>query len=236
MSSAATGLEELHQLHIRKAELEKKLAAGPLRVEKQQKQIEKQKQAIEELQEQQKQLRMTADEKSLQLKSNEAKIVDLKLKLNLVTTNKEFAIIKSQIDADTMANSVLEDEILEVYEKVDHVQGKITDCENAHSQAVEMEQKISKEIEAERPGLESGISMLNEELKEAEKIIPSSLSEEYKRLVLAHGAGALVAVSENSCSSCHAILSPNEKVQLNMGELLFCRSCYRIMYRAKKSS
>lgn len=233
MSSATTGLQDLHQLHIRKTELEKKLNAGPLQIERQRKSIEKQKQTIEELQERQKKLRMSADEKTLQLKSNEAKIVDLKVKLNVVTTNKEFAIIKSQIDADKMANSVLEDEILEVYENVDRVHGEIAECENAHSAAVDKEQDICREVETARPGLESNISTLDDELKEAEKIIPSSIAEEYRRLVNAHGADALSAVYSNFCSSCNAIISPNEKVQLNLGELLFCRSCYRILYKEK---
>lgn len=234
MSSTATGLKELHQLHIRKTELEKKLTAGPLQIERQRKLIEKQKLAIEELQELQKQLRMSADEKTLQLKTNEAKIVDLKLKLNVATTNKEFTILKSQIDADTMANSVLEDEILEVFDKVDRIGEEIAERENTHSAAVDKEQDIATEVEAERPTLETQISTLKDELKEGEKVIPSSIAEEYRRLVNAHGADALSAVAENFCSSCNAIISPNEKVQLNLGKLLFCRSCYRILYLAKE--
>ena len=64
-------------------------------------------------------LRKSADGKSLQLKSNEAKNLDLTAKLNAASSNKEYEIISSQIEADKMANSVLEDEILEALDKVD---------------------------------------------------------------------------------------------------------------------
>ena len=74
---------------------------------------------------------MAADQKQLQLKAGEEKIKDLKRKLNAAASNREYQILKEQIAADEMANSVLEDEILEALEKIDQFQAKIAEAEAA---------------------------------------------------------------------------------------------------------
>ena len=64
-------------------------------------------------------LRKASNAKQLQLSEREAKIEDLKIKLNTCESNKEFQLLKDRIAADLQANSVLQDEILEQLEKLD---------------------------------------------------------------------------------------------------------------------
>ncbi len=68
-------------------------------------------------------------------------------------------------------------------------------------------------------------------LSEAEKILPSTAIVTYRRLVQAHGAGALATVENNACTACFEILSANYLVELNTGKFLFCRTCGRLLYR-----
>ena len=51
-------------------------------------------------------LRKASDERTLQLKTNETRLIDLRSKLNAASSNKEFDIIKGQIDADLAANAI----------------------------------------------------------------------------------------------------------------------------------
>jgi len=231
MSTPTGGLPELHKLHLQLEQVRKELKRGPRQIQTRRQKVERFEQQIAEQREQVKQLKMLADQKSLQLKTNEAKIADLKGKLNAATTNKEFDIIKSQIDADSMANSVLEDEILEVYEKVDEMQAEIAETEQQRDLAKTDENRVKADVEAEVPGLRSQADHLEQSLATAEKILPSAVLTVYRRLVSAHGASALAPVDGTACGACFAALSANVRVELNMGKYIFCSSCGRLLYK-----
>lgn len=231
MSAAAAGLKRLHELHLRLQELQQQLEHGPRQIKARQQIVARKEGEVDVLKAEYKQVRMLADQKNLQLKTKEGNIAQQKAKLNQATSNREFDIIRSQIDADTMANSVLEDEILEVLEKVDQLQAKIKKSEEEVAQAAAEVRRIAQEVETVAPKLRSQVSELEASLREAEKILPGAAMETYRRLVQAHGAGALSTVENNACTACFAVLSTNTLVELNTGKFLFCRSCGRLLYR-----
>lgn len=235
MSTAAGGLKELHQIHLSLSSVREQLALGPQRIENCQKLTTGIEGKLAEKKEQLKQLRMLADQKALQLKTNEQKIDELRVKLHSCTSNREFDIFKSQIDADTMANSVLEDEILEVLEKVDQHQTAITDTQNNLVGARADEVQTADEVAAAKPALDEAAAKLMSALETAETILPDTIMERYRRLVHAHGAEALAAVDHKACSSCYSLLSPQYCVDVNTGKLTFCRGCGRILYRNEEN-
>jgi hypothetical protein len=233
MSLAANELKELHQLHIQLASVEEKMDRGPRQVRAREQFAQKKQAELEEQQNKLKQLRMAADQKGLQLKSKEAKIAELRSKLNQATSNREYDIIRSQIDADTMANSVLEDEILEALEKVDQMQIAVKKVEAELAAAKAEAKRIGAEVSDSEPGLRRAIEDLQGRLREAESRLPGTILEVYRRLVQAHGATALAAVQNNACTACHSILSPQEQVNVRTEKTVFCRSCGRLLYRAE---
>ena len=231
MSAAAAGLKRLHDLHLRLQELQHKLEHGPRQVKARQQILARKQAEVDAMKAELKQARLMADQKNLQLKTNEVKIADLKAKLNQAASNREFDIIRSQIDADTMANSVLEDEILEVLDKVDQIQQKIGKGDAEAAQFAAEVHRVAGEVESTAPQLRSQASEIEVSLREEERILPSSTIEGYRRLVQAHGAAALASVEGNACTACNEILSPNSLVELNTGKFIFCRSCGRLLYR-----
>src|SRR4029079_18114406 len=113
-------------------------------------------------------LRMHADQKSLQLKSNEAKIRDLRVKRNQAASNREFDIIRAQMEADTVANSVLEDEILDSLEKVDASQIAAHKLEEELAAAKADESRFAAETTAAQPGLKARLVELQATLTASE--------------------------------------------------------------------
>ncbi|MDG2388850.1 MAG: hypothetical protein P8M30_05975 [Planctomycetaceae bacterium] len=233
MDKTTSLLPDMHQVHQKLEAARKKLDRGPRIIATQERLRDQKQEERDSLKTKLIDLRKTADGKSLQLKSNEAKIQDLQGKLNASTTNKEYEIISSQIAADNMANSVLEDEILEALEKVDQGLQAIADAEEAIKTQEELIKKTVTEVNASKPGLEEQAATLAAELAVFEKEIPGTMMDHYRRLVGAHGASCLTAVENDACTSCYAIVAPQEKVQLNMGKVMLCRSCGRIMYQQK---
>lgn len=229
MSDITAGLRQLHQLLIELREVREALDRGPKQIKARENLLAKAEDELAARKESLTQARANADRKSLDLKSNEVKINDLKSKLNTATTNKEFDIIRSQIDADTVANSVLEDEILEVLDSVDRLQAEIGEAENKVQAAKGDLQKKTDEVEAARAGLESQAAELEAKISQADTFLKGDARLKYQRLVATYGADALAPIDGKICTSCYTSVTPQSKVLLNSGEIVFC-SCGRLLY------
>lgn len=227
---ADNGLPELHRLLLALQEVQEQIDRGPRQLKIRQQSVVQKQSELEAQKQKHKALRMNADQKSLQLKSNEVKIGDLRAKLNQAQSNREFDIIRAQIEADTVANSVLEDEILESLEKVDaaHLAIKKLEEEVAHAKAEET--RITAEIAAAQPGYQARQSELNGAISAAESRLPEEIRTSYRRLVQAYGAAALAHVDGNTCTSCYVSLPPQMVVQVRTGQVMFCKTCGRLLY------
>ena len=223
-------LPEIHKLHTQLESVRAKLESGPRKIAAQERLLQQKQDELADRKEKLMDLRKSADGKSLQLKTNEAKILDLTAKLNAAASNKEYQIISSQTQADKMANSVLEDEILEALDKVDQGKQHIQAAETAIADQQSQIQETQREIDASLEDLQTEAAALEAALAENESQLPAMMIDQYRRLVSAHGAGTLSSVENNSCTACYAIITAQERVQLNVGKILFCRSCGRIMY------
>lgn len=234
MSSLSEDLSQLHRLLLELEEVEEMQRSGPRKVAVQEK-IANQK--LEECGQQKTlitEMRKATDGKSLQLKTTEAKIEDHKARLNAAASNREYGIIKSQIEANTMANSVLEDEILEALEKIDTTASELVELQKQHTELVERQKKTAGEVAAAADGLTQRATALTEKIREAAKCVPASAADQFQRLRGAHGASALAGVENSACDTCYSELSPQNRVALNLGKVLFCDSCGRLLYRIGK--
>ncbi|MEZ6045455.1 MAG: hypothetical protein R3C11_07690 [Planctomycetaceae bacterium] len=231
MSTTAAELKDLHEIHRKLQEVQDKLEAGPKRVTAREQIAGKKEAEVAAAKEKLKQLKLSSDKKSLQLKTNEAKIDTLKGKLNEASSNREYDIITSQIEADKVANSVLEDEILECLDGIDAQSKAIETKQKELEVALADAQKFKAAFEETIPGLNEELGQLKGALKDAESCIPASERAQYQRLVMAHSASALAAVESHACSECYTMLEPNIMIDLNMGKIRFCRACGRLLYR-----
>ncbi|MAG94160.1 MAG: hypothetical protein CMJ48_10470 [Planctomycetaceae bacterium] len=231
MSTAASGLKDLHLLHLQSQTAAQKLDHGPRQIKARQQftagklaEVASSKGTLIEL-------KKISDSKTLQLKINEDKIADLKGKLNAAASNREYDIIRGQIDADTMANSVLEDEILGALDNVDRLQTQIEELEKACETAKAEELRVAEEFNATVPGLNKEIEHLGESINSLERMLPAKASEAYRRLVKSYGPDAMAPLEDSACSSCFVQLSPQVRVEVNSGKIVFCNQCGRLLYR-----
>lgn len=230
MSATGEGLKRLHELHLQLREVQTELEAGPRQVAARRQSFAKKQAELEDRRQKLKQAKVTADQKNLQLKTNESKIAELRSKQNTVTSNREYDILRGQIDADTMAKSVLEDEILEALESVDRGQAELKSFEQEVAAAEAELQKFVQQLEQRVPGLKQTAEQLSAEVAAAEKFLPEDVAGLYRRLVQVHGADALAAVENKSCSNCFVKLTQQMVVELNAGRLHFCKACGRLLY------
>ncbi len=229
MTPTNTGLKEIHDLREQLEEQTHLLQQGPLQITARQSSIHAKRAELDARRLKLKQLKVSSEQKSLQLKSNEDRIRDLEAKLHAVSSNREYDALRTQIAADKMANSVLEDEIIEALEGIDAMQ---LDVNQVDAGIVKIEQELTtftavvKERDA---GLRQQIEELTAKVGDVESVLPAEVIPTYQRLVAAYGAKALAPVKGRSCGSCYIGLTPQTVVELKGGAIKFC-TCGRLMY------
>ncbi len=224
------GLRKLHSLHRSLQQVRDQLVRGPKQIQAREQLALKAQQVVELRTEELKQAKAAADRKSLDLKSNETKIDGLRLKLNAASSNKEYDIIKGQIDADTVANSVLEDEILEALEKVDRLQVELAQGRDQLKQCQTAAETCRQSVTSAEGGLREQAQGLESQIKEAETFLSGEAAAKYRRLVDAYGADSLAAVDGKVCTNCYVALTSQSLVHLNSSDVVFCKSCGRLLY------
>jgi uncharacterized protein len=230
MSTAASSFAHLHRLHLALQEVQEQLTRGPRQIKAREQLVAQSEADAAARREQLKTLRVSADRKSLDLKTNEAKIADLRAKLNAAASNREFDIIRGQIDADTVANSVLQDEILELLEKIDRTQGEIKQADEKTAKSKSELERFKAQFEADSSGLKAKVADLSAQIAASESGLTGDLAERYRRLVEAYGADAMFPVDGTICGNCRVQVTPQSRVLLNAGHVVFCGVCGRLLY------
>lgn len=176
--------------------------------------------------------KMAADAKQLTLSEREAKIVELKIRLNTCDTNKEFQLIKERIAADEQANSVLQDEILEMLERIDGLVAELETAKTNHAKSQAETKKVTDATLLELDALNSELDRVSQTLIENEKQLPAELMREYRLKVKGLGEDALGETDTHTCGNCHQSLTTQTVADLMMKRVVFCQGCGCVMYVA----
>ncbi len=230
MASAGAQFSHLHSLHVQLKDVQDQLAKGPRQIKIRQNRIAETEQQLTAKEQELKDARTTVDRRNLDLRTKEAHLLDLQGKLNTANSNREYDIIRGQIDADIAAKAVLEDEILEWLDRVDGLQGDLADLKKLIEDQRVDTQRFATEFEAKASELSAAEAGLRKKISEAEIIIPREMQAQYQRLVDAYGAEAMAPASSGICGQCHVALTPQNRVRVNSGKLIFCSVCGRLLY------
>jgi predicted nucleic acid-binding Zn-ribbon protein len=192
--------------------------------------------SLAEIQERTKALRMQADQKQLQLRSAEQKIVDLQSKRNACKTNREYQTLEEQIAADEMAGRVLEDEILELLERADAAKAEVPQAEQFVAAARERLAEKEAHVASEKSEIDAELVRVGGSLAEAEKELPDDIRSTYDRVVRGKGADGLSPLEGESCGGCFQKITGNMLSEIILGRLVVCRSCGRLLYSGDSRS
>ncbi len=231
MAGLTEALRGLHRLHQELYELNESLQRGPRQLKARDQKIRQVEQRVVELKGQLKESRAGADRKSLDLKGKEARLSELRARLNACSSNREYDLLRGQIEADEVANSVLEDEILEILEKVDRTQREIGETEEQARTLQQDRETFAAEFAEKSVQLQKQVEEVLGRIREREKFLTGEAAQMYRRLVQSYGADGMAAVDPAGvCMNCYMKLTPQALVQVRMGEIVFCTTCGRLVY------
>ena len=230
MAVSSAVLRGLHRIHCQLAELRERLDRGPRQIKAREANVAKFEAQLTAAQDNVKQTKMLADQKQLDLKSGENKISDLKTKLNVCSSNKEYQALLEQIAASEMANSVLADEILEAMEKGDQLEVAVGEAK-AQLEAAQTElSKCRDSVATESELIRGDVARLEGELTELEKQLPAVMKDDYHRVIRSKGADGMALAEEGVCLACGNLVTLNMQNELLLAKPVFCKACGCLLY------
>jgi predicted nucleic acid-binding Zn-ribbon protein len=232
MTATAEVLRDLHLLHQRAKALRDRLASAPRTLAARQSaltgrqaELEKSKKTLQDAK-----VHLKKGEHALQ--AQQAKIDDLKVKLNQVKKNEEYKALQNQIAHDKTAMSKTEDEILQSYEVIEAQGTAVAKLEAEVKTFAQEVSQLQADIESQAAAHQSQLQELEAAIVEAETSIPEDDRERYRRTVRQFGADALAACENGACLGCFtAVTTQMLNHLINRDMLVFCKSCGRLLYR-----
>jgi uncharacterized protein len=224
-------LRKLHRIHRQLTDLRERLDRGPKQVRTREAYVAHQEQQLAQAQAEVKSFRVSTDAKQLQFKAKEEKIKEVKLKLNMATSNREYQAFKDQMAADEMTNSVLADEILEALEKIDAMNAAVLQEQETLAKANQEAERVRQEVAAAEPLIRADLDRLEAELRQEEKTLPEEMREAYRRVVRQKGEDGLAPIVEKEfCGGCNQSVPINIYNAMTLSRPIFCKSCGRLLY------
>lgn len=229
---ATETLRTLHRIHIQLTDLNARLRRGPNLIRAHQNNVGRCQEQLDAVREKFKKARLSSDAKQGQLRVGEDKIKKLQTQLNMANNNREYQLLKDQIAATEMTNSVTADEVLEELERIDVFAGEIAEAESAVAKARAEQEKVEKQFAEEEPSLRGDLARIEAELKQAEAVLPDDFKPLYHRAVNARNGDALAPVKGEYCDGCNQKVPLNDinKVLVAEPKPLVCRACGRVLY------
>ena len=175
--------------------------------------------------------RKTYREGELDIKSNQEMILKSDAKLRQVKTNKEYQSTLREIDELKRKNSALEDELLELLDKIESTEADLSEREKRAKQRrneIIAQQKSVKEEAAEK---RATLAALKTERDEIATAIPKAVMAQVADIKLLRGRPVISAVSGSICSGCNMNIPAQLYNELQrFDSIKRCPMCQRIIY------
>ncbi len=194
-------------------------------------QIKREKALTEQKHEEKIAVQKEIDRKELDLKTNESEISKYNSQLNSIKTNKEYTALVSEIGSKKADMSILEDEILIMMSKLEAAnQGYEKAKENLKSEDESLKD-LTERVNTELRESDIEIEKVKNEQKKYIDLLDEHSLKQYNRLSNIKGGKAIVPVIGNVCGGCSMTVTRQTLNELmSRKDLVFCRSCSRILY------
>jgi predicted nucleic acid-binding Zn-ribbon protein len=234
MAANAELLELLHRIHRQLADLRERQERGPRQVKAREVNAARLDAELAAAQDAVRQAKVVSDRKQLDLKANEQRIAEWRVKLNACSNNKEYQTMIDQIAAAEMAGSVLADEILEGMEKSDQLELAVAEVKSRLEAGKNDFAKFRDAVAGEGQSIAADITRLESELAEAEKRLPAEFRDDYRRVIRGKGAEGMAKMEAGVCEGCGKQVTLNMQNHLLLGKPVYCTACGRLLYTAER--
>ena len=230
MSAVLNVLRDLHRIHQQLTDLRERLDRCPRLLKAAQRQVDDAHQLLTDKKSEIQTFQLAAKEQELVLEERAAKILDRQARLKECSSNKEYQMLKDEIQSDEAANSELSDKILLAYEAIDQQQEQAQNLAEKVTSVEQEQQKTADQVAEREAALNTDLERIQAELQNAEAELPNEFVGEYRRISAAKGEDAFGQVSDNCCGTCFRQITAQMNNDVLTGKLTICGSCGAILY------
>ena len=227
--SEETPLRRLYRLHREIDRVSRHLERLPRKIAAARQLLDQSDQAYHQIKERLHRAERLAKEKQEHLKAREARVDELRRRLNECSSNKEFQALQQQIRADDQATSVLTDEIVELLDRIEELQGTLEAARKERAEAEGQLASVTEEAEGQMAAYRQELAGLQEQVAEAAGQLSADIRTEYQRIVELRGSEGLALVEGSSCNVCRRALTLETIHQVSQGKAVACTSCGAIL-------
>jgi uncharacterized protein len=230
MAGPAAILREIHRLRSYARDLQARIDFAPKQLKAQQNAVAKQEEALHQAQEAIKKLKVAIHEHEVSVKAYHQQIKKYEQQLNDITSKKEYDALKGEIAGVQDKIRTLEDEALTAMVEVEEKTTQLPALEAAVKQAKADYAEFERDYQSR---LDSWVKQSDEALQQiaaTEANLPKDIRTQYERVVKAMGADAMAAVEGRNCTACYTEITAQLAHNLQMEQVVMCRSCGRYLY------
>lgn len=229
--------EDLKQL-LQLQEMDKSLDELQLTLQKLLMQIEEIKtqknenqQQLEEKKKQLMALQVKRKTKETELLSQEEKIRKHEAELNTVKSNEAYKALLTEIDNAKKGAGLIEDEILQLFEKADLLSAELKNDEAILKESQQKQEEEILELETQIQKMNTSLENERKEREDFTDSIKKELLSAYNYIRGKKGGVAIVTIEGDCCSGCNTHLTPSLINEVKKGKnLIRCDSCSRILF------
>ncbi len=193
--------------------------------------FEEKKKHLAELEQQLLNFQKQRKDKELELASKDEGRKKLEAQLYQLKTNKEYQAMLQQIQDSKADASIIEDQILGLFDQADKVKADINE-EKVRLQGEEKTAAEQKKLIQERiKEIDDRIAQLESQRKQITPALDKVILSQYERILANRDGLAIVNVEGDSCGGCNMLLPPQSINLIKMYEhIITCEVCNRILY------
>jgi len=170
-------------------------------------------------------------DKELELGSKDEAMKKLQGQLYSLKTNKEYQTMLQQIQDAKADASIVEDKILELFDKGDAVKLELEKEKLKLKKEEEVFLSEKKKVDDRIKEIDDRLSQLETQRKQATQDVDPKILRQYERILTSRDGLAIVTVKGNSCGGCNMFVPPQVINLIKMYEhIITCEMCNRILY------
>ena len=178
-----------------------------------------------------KKVELERKQKEMDLKTKEDQIKKQQGQLFQIKTNKEYAALEKEIGSAKADNSILEEDILKLFDKGDEVKKEIQENKKIYDAEKSKIEAEKKTMEDHKKEIEKELTRLEAQRSEFTKAINKNVLNKYERILNGREGLAMAHIEGDACGGCNMNLPPQVINEAKLKkELIFCGNCSRILY------
>jgi len=192
---------------------------------------------IEEQQQITAQLEASRRATELQLREEEDKIKEKRVRLNRIRNERELQALRREIDIMKEANGKLEDEAIQLLEQIEREKNNLSQT-YAHIESLKARVETETlQVRVQIAALEEGQQLERTEREKIAALVDADLRVRYERIFAKRGGMAVVEIRADTCQGCHMRIPPHmsnqilSNVRQNTGVIFHCPHCGRILLK-----